>query len=425
MNSKIIREKFSYSLLDKNNINNLYHIEVPNIIKINDKRKIQDFKLQTFGGYKKSDVVSKLDKAIQTENLDYAIYLSLQLLLSGIISPLIDKFYNFAAKYINTNNPKLPIILFERYKKFNSFLTNKLFQKEAIFLLRNNSEFRNLIVEIITLITLSRKKKLEQIPKITQNDYNSTTFKSKLEAKDTLLIEKIVQENDPSEIKIAINEFAYHLSKRNISKCLYWLGWIFEWEKINIKRYGKYEIHYRHTDNVDSKSFKNVVWLIWDVINDLRNNSILFHNVLSTQDNESISALWNLYKYNFTLGQKNKRKPYIIWAIKCMTSNVNWEIPLIDRENLLFKSIFNINLIIQKFKTQEVTNAYNNSQFNVIIKDNYMIPEKHKKYEQDALKKAELKRQKEKEKLAKKKKISIQSLDKLSKMQMMDKILNS
>ena len=109
-----------------------------------------------------------------------------------------------------------------------------------------------------------------------------------------------------------------------------------------------------------------------------------------------------------------------------MTSNINWEIHLIDREDLLFKSICNVNLIIQKMKTQEViNNVYGGNQFNIIIKDNYMMPEKHKKYEKEAKANEQLRLQKEKEKLAKKKKISIQSLDKLNRMQMMDKILHS
>ena len=65
----------------------------------------------------------------------------------------------------------------------------------------------------------------------------------KLEAKHILLLEKLIKHNDPSEINVVMNEFAFQITQRtgNLDKALYWLNWILEWEKINSKKYGKYE----------------------------------------------------------------------------------------------------------------------------------------------------------------------------------------
>ena len=48
-------------------------------------------------------------------------------------------------------------------------------------------------------------------------------FKSKLEAKDTQHIDLILKEEDPSEVRIAANEFLYLLMNKNITKTLYYM----------------------------------------------------------------------------------------------------------------------------------------------------------------------------------------------------------
>ena len=63
---------------------------------------------------------------------------------------------------------------------------------------------------------------------------------------------------------------------KNINKALYWLNWILEWEKINSKKYGKYECGARVINGVDGKYYKDVVWLIWDMINKIKNINLIF-----------------------------------------------------------------------------------------------------------------------------------------------------
>lgn len=420
----ITKEKYTYEKIENNNIQNLYHIEVPDAVKINDQRTISDFKNQTFGGYKKNDVLANLTKAIEAENLEQSIYLGFQLLFSGITLQLIDRLYIIACKTINTSNPKLPTYMFSRYKKYYTILNNPIYSKKNVLFIRNNCEIRKLIAETITLLTLSRKKKTEMFPKITNGHYDLNVLTSKLEAKNTLLINDIILENDPSDIKIAINEFAHHLVKRNLSKCLYWLAWILEWDKINTKRYGKYEINYRNVENVEAKYLKNVVWLIWDVINTLRYNFTYFGNHVGKNENNEIDSLWEMYKYNYSPGLRAKRNIYIIWAVKYLTTNINWEIPFIDRENLLFQSIANVNLLIMKIKSQEVSslfaNTIYNNPMNIIVNNTYIAPERSKQYEMEKAYKDKMKQVKEREKLAKKKKISIESMNKLDRLKALD-----
>jgi len=424
-NHQIIKDKYTYSKIKETNktSKNFVYMEVPTEMMIIDSRTTQDFKKHTFGGYSRSQVLSALDKEISSEKLDVSVYWGIQLLLSGIVMGLWDKLYVIACKKVNIHNPTLPTLLWNRYQKWEKIATDPSFTKQNCLMLRNHPEIRNYLAEMVSVITLSRKRKLETLPKIKKTDFIVQNFKSKLEADDTLLTAKIFQENDPSEVRIAANEFAYHLRNRNTGKALYWLSWMIEWDKLNHKQYGKFEVSTRSVLGIDSKYHRNIVWLFWEIINTLRRVSYNFDDSVGCNENTQIDALWELYKWKFTPGHRCRKVFYIIWAIKYMTTKIDWKIKIVDREYLLFQAMSNINVMFRNIKSQEVKkDAYQNQKFNVVVRNNYMITQRHQEIE--AIKQ-EKQLQKEKEqriKEAKKKKVSVQSLNKMDALNMIDKM---
>jgi len=425
--NKIVKDKYTYTKLDQKNTNiDFTYLEVPKLVQINDSRCLADFKNQIFGGYQRSKILVTLDKSIMEEKLENAVYWAFQLLLSGTINSLWDKLYSMAMRNINIQNPSLPIFLCNRFKKWDNIVNNPSFAKEKVLLLRNNPEVRNFLVEIVAVITLSRKRKLETLPKIKKDDFVIQLFQSKLEAKDTDITQNIFRENDPSEVRIAANEMAYHIKKRNMGKSLYWLSWLVEWDKLNTKQYGKFEVSSRSIDGVQYKWFKNIVWLIWEIINKLRKQNYMYEQATGSNENRQIDALWELYRYKFTAGQRSRKLPYIIWSIKYMTSSVDWRIRLVEREYLLFQAIANINIMVKKMKSQEVKkDAYQNQKFDVMIRNNYIMTQKHNEIEDAQQRELYEKEKLRKEKDAKKKKISVSSMDKLNALRKADFILNS
>jgi hypothetical protein len=139
---------------------------------------------------------------------------------------------------------------------------------------------------------------------------------------------------------------------------------------------------------------------------------------------KQIQSLFKLYKYKFTPGSKTRELNYVIMAILYLTEMIDWETPLIDRPNLLFQNLLGYDKIFAGMKSQQVTNTANNELMNIVVENNYMIPEKHKAYEEDMRRKAIERQRLEREHLAKQKKINIESLDKLTAVSKMDKILN-
>ena len=390
--------------------------------KIIDSRTLKDFKVQTFGGYNINKASAALDKAIMEEKIEPALHWVLQLFLSGIITPLWNKLISFACKNINLYNPKLPEFIYNKTQHWENIVDNNKFTKENILLLRNHPSVRLLLAELVTVLVLSKKRKINTLTKIHKNDFIIDNFKSKLEAKNSNLIDTIIIDGDPSEIKIAINEMAFHIHSRNINKALYWLNWILEWEKINSKKYGKYECGSRSTEGIDAKYFKDVVWLIWSVINKI--SKLKYSIGINTEWHKQIQCLWKLYIHKFTPSTRSKKQNYIIWAILYITETTDYAIPLIDRPELLFQSLLGFDKIIVSLKSQQVIHSTNNL-INVVVENNYMKPQNYEALEQKQKNLKIEKQQAEKLHIAKQKKINVESLDKLNEIGKLDKYLFS
>jgi hypothetical protein len=430
-NNQINTSKFTYTKINQTNdttsqTNNLLIPSVSEQSQIHDTRRLKDFKDQSFGGYNRGNVSTALDKSLLTDKTEASLHWCAQLLASGISNQLWEKLIVFAIKHINIYNPKLPEFILNRTMDWYSITDNPKFSKDAVLTLRNHSTIRLLLCEFVSIIVLAKKRKLNALPRVKKEEFVIDTFKSRLEAPNNAICESLFIDGDPSEIRIAINELAFQLHNSNSGKSLYWLNWIVEWEKINTKKYGKYECGQRNLEGVDAKYFKDVVWFLWAVINKIngiKNSSRSYMGSVSIADKQ-IQSLFKLYKYKFTPGSKTRKLNYVIMAILYLTEMIDWETPLIDRPNLLFQNLLGYDKIFAGMKSQQVTNTANNELMNIVVENNYMIPEKHKAYEEDMRRKAIERQRLEREHLAKQKKINIESLDKLTAVSKMDKILN-
>ena len=159
MEPRLIREKTTLSKLTNDDIGWDYN-SVPQDVEIEDIRSLADFKKHSFGTYQKTKVSTEMEKCITMEKVSKACYWAIQLLLSGVLEPLWNKLMVIASKAINIANPNLPVILANRTRQ----LRQQLAGKKNVLLLRNNSVIRTLICDMVSLLSLSRKRRLETLP---------------------------------------------------------------------------------------------------------------------------------------------------------------------------------------------------------------------------------------------------------------------
>ena len=76
---------------------------------IEDDREIESFKVKTFSGFKRTDVIKAVLKSIESKKIEQVCHWTTECIISGYIIQLLEKLIIYSSKVICVNNPKLPI----------------------------------------------------------------------------------------------------------------------------------------------------------------------------------------------------------------------------------------------------------------------------------------------------------------------------
>lgn len=343
---------------DKSLIQTYNFILAPSKYQLIDTRRHNDFKLTTLGGYPRSKIPAAMEKAIYSGKIEHACYWAFQLLASGMPITLWDRLLNYAYKNVNVGNPKLPRWLLEKTTAWQRILIRKDFAGPNIINARNLQQIRHIITEIIVVLSMSRKRKLDMLnTKIKEVDFIISNFQDRCINRNNNIISALLGDNDPSEIKLSANEFAVNLGMRNMQGALYWLHWILYWERINIKRFKSFTIQARIIEGIPQTDIRDVIWLIWSIIHQTRARVILdTKHTLPTNElgqlERQLDALWAMYIHKWKPSFKSKRLPLIYWSLHYLINPVDWSSEVIDRLDILVKATANTNMMFEKIKIQ-------------------------------------------------------------------------
>ena len=356
--------------------------------------------------------------------LEEAVNWAIELLISGHINKFWEKVLTIGIKNININNPCMGFFLYNKYSKHID-----LVGKSNVLSVRNNQRYRNLVAETCFIICNSLKTKSLGFSKIKDSDFNMHYLETKILANSPNLINDKLKYGDPNETKIILNEFNYCLINRKYELCVYWLSWILEWEKIHVKKYKQFKVAARYNDGIDKKCVTNVIWLIWEIVNYVKKTNF----DIQLECHQELNSLWDLYRRNFTLGSRSRKLIYLIWSIKFLvTPKCDWKLKLVERPYLYFHSLANVNLMARKIKPHEVNKGiYQNDKYKILIQDNYIVSGNEKTSKDNARIRQEEKHRKDMEKAhisrmkeAKKKKVSMNSMNKMDTLREIDKYMN-
>jgi hypothetical protein len=334
--------------------------------EINDTRLITEFKGTTFSKYKKSDVRSELIKSIIDGKIEPACNWSSEFICAGQFLDLWDIILNMVGKHIHLANPKLPIYIEMRYDVFKQIMSGGYLGSELA--LRNNQKIRNLFAEIICVLCLSNKKHSFQTVDIRKDEYEIVTLSTKLKAPNVEYVNEIFQKDDPKELFIALNEFAYHISndsKNNLLAC-YWLEWILEFNTVCKNKKEPCKCARRASMPVEDKHQLDPVWILWEIISKHVNgpNCVLPKKNIVTK---VIKSLLHLYCIRFTPGSKRKRRYLLYFAISLITESYSTDKEIIAPQNKDVIEVVTqkINSVYKQIKKNEIAPATDYLMHNV------------------------------------------------------------
>ena len=218
-------------------------------------------------------------------------------------------------------------------------------------------------MECVTILCFSRKKHSIETLKInSKEEFDITNLSLRLKAPTIEYANNILKEDDPKELIMPVNEFAYNLFIKNSLECTFWLEWILNYETICKKKKKKLICERRQYAPLESQ--KDIIWIIWDTI-------ILYSKSLKNELIEKIiNALLELFLIRFNESIKKKRKPLIYFAINALLEPINLDIEIIDNKEEIDYILKKIDKIFLQVKKNEVT-PKTNYLFNGLEKSNF------------------------------------------------------
>jgi len=322
---------------------------------INDTRKIEEFSGLTFSLFKKCQVKKALIESLKKGSLEASNYWVAEYICSGSFLELWDVLLQFMSQHIHLGNPKLPIYLIKRFNDFKQIALNDYVSNQLD--MRNSKRVRYIFAEITGVMCLSTKKhKLEFIKLEKNGEFDIINLSSKLKAPNVKYAESIMQEDDPKELFIAINELGYNLSKdiKNTLVACYWIEWILAFELACKKKKEKCVCAKRPHMPVEGDGMFDVVFIIWDTLLkevSNRNNKVL---------EQILKSLCELFCIRFSTSSKKKRKLILYFAVTLLCETPNYNLKVFDNVNVLEIVKKKIDIIYKQIKINEIVETEEN-----------------------------------------------------------------
>lgn len=314
--------------------------------EINDIRSQKEFKGITFSEFKKTDAKKELLKNLYNSKIEPACYWCAEMICAGHYSDIWDIIIEFYTKHIHIGNPKLITYLELRINNFKEIVNNGYRDQEIR--LRNNERMRKLFCEVMCILCEARKKHCFAEIKVKKEDFDLTHMTDRFKAPNINFAEDVFLRDDPKELFIAANEFAYNLTdegKNSVSAC-YWLEWIIEFEIICKQKRENIKCERRVFANVESKFQMDIIWIIWNIfLTESKKRNTLVQRIVN-------SAL-NIFCLKYTSGCHKKRRLLMYFVIEVFTEPYSIEEEIVKDKQKIQIISQNINKIYKQIKQNE------------------------------------------------------------------------
>jgi len=329
------------------------------ITRISDNRNEMDFKLTSFSKFKRLEVKKELIQSILSDEQESAYYWAAELLCAGHQDDIWECFMFCVC----TTNPKVAIYMQLRRQIYLGILEGEDLIDKSSIQYRNSNSIRKLFAQIVGVLSFSIKRPIYTFLKINREDeFEIETLTKKCKAPNSLFIKDIFREEDPREIFIACNEFAFSLFNRDMSMACYWIEWIVEFDSFCRKRKRPIECERRDV-HVPFKLKSDIIWIFWDI---LIKAAASAPTQPSSQIIKSMESLLYLFCIDYHgVGATKKRRHLLYHAVHLIVELVNWDVEIINCNNKMLIEQLQKNM--DNFYQDIQTRSQNTKEFNYLM----------------------------------------------------------
>jgi hypothetical protein len=159
----------------------------------------------------------------------------------------------------------------------------------------------------------------------------------------------IMLKDDPKELIISMNEFAYCISKdgKNTINACYWFEWMMEFESICKAKKEKCKCERRTNMPVDSKNQMDIIWLIWDAIlkETDKNHTQLVQKI--------VKSLLNMFCLKYSSSCSKKRRFIVYYAISLLIEPLDIAEEIVKNKEQVNVVVSKIDKIYRQIKKNE------------------------------------------------------------------------
>jgi hypothetical protein len=361
--------------------------EIPIYYQINDKRINKDLRTITLSGYKKTEVAIAFNRSMLNSKLEDANRWLVELHSSGHIESIFKEISDVYMKYIHIKNPYFLFYYSKCIEKVENIIEN--YPKPCNCFSRNNQEFRNILSELTSIICGSTKTELfstRSLPKVSKYAFHTQDIRKRMVAKNTHNIYQYLNDRDPNEVKIALNEIVNLLynEKKTFSSITYWYLWL---KKITMsKKKSKKDFICKEYDveGIPCHLRTDWVWPLWNIIIDYSNKQ---KSLIKKFIGKLYSSYINKYK-----GFNSGYKQYILFfCFYICTNDLNLNVKIRQKEHFIIQAQANINKMYgsieekficnydyhtikkRKYRTDSILTSYRKKNEQKMIKENIKV----------------------------------------------------
>jgi hypothetical protein len=313
--------------------------------EINDYREPNAFKSVSFSNFKKTDVRKELLNSLAKSKIEAACYWSAELICAGHYIEMWEIIILFYSRCIHVGNPKMSTYLELRLSQFKEIIRNGYLQR--MLSMRNNQKIRRMFCEIMCALCESNKKHSFDDIKIKKEEFDLTNMTDRFKAPSIEFADAVFRKDDPKNLFIAVNEFAYNVStdiKNSVGAC-YWIEWILDFEQVCKTKKEKCVGERRASMPVDDVRQMDIVWIIWDILIIQAQQNKIIHKI--------VMSLLTLFSLQYTNACARRRKYILFCVVELLTTRVSMDCEIVKDKEKVSSIMSKIGGIYAQIKANE------------------------------------------------------------------------